>query len=307
VAGELVADRVALLGRRVGEALEQVGPADGLREVTPETTDLEHHQHDRLPVCAHVRTDERVLRVRHVARRGQHEAVHQRRRDVRRQDPQRGAEERDVHLGALARSLAAEERGGDATRDARAADEVPEGRPLRDVGLPAPREPVGNAAAGPERNAVVAAASRIGAALPLAVAARVDESRVHPAEVLVRQAKPLARIVEEAREEHVGPGDEPIEELPARGLRQVEAEAPLVPPELLDDEVPARRARDESAGDESPDRVPEPGMLHLDHLGAPIAEHGAGRRHEAPFGHFEHADAVEDARHAPTLGRPRGD
>src|SRR5439155_3340988 len=221
----------------------------------------------------------------------------------RRQNPHRGGEERHVDLAALARSLAPEEGGGDAAGDARAADEVAEGRPLRHVRLPRGREPIGDAAARPERDAVVAAATGVRAAPPLAMSARVDEPRVHATEVLVGEAQPLARVVEEAGEEDVGTRDEAVEKLPAGGLGEVQADAALVPPELLDDEVPAGRAGDEPAGDEAADRIAEARVLDLEHLGAPVAEHGPCRRHEAPLGHLEHADAVENARHGPTLGR----
>src|SRR5438093_1533782 len=94
-----------------------------------------------------------------------------------------------------------------------------------------------------------------------------------------------------------------VQQLAASGFGQVQADAALVPAELLDDEVPARRAGDQPAGDEAADRIAEARVLDLDHLRAPVAEHGPRRGHEAPLGHLEHADAVQDAGHGPTLGR----
>ena len=143
--------------------------------------------------------------------------------------------------------------------------------------------------------------------LPLPVPARVDDPWVHAAEIFVGETQPLARVVEEAGEEDVGACDEAVQQLPAGGFGEVQTDAALVAPELLDDEVPAGRSRDEPAGDESPDRIAEARVLHLDHLGTPVAEHRPCRRHEAPLGHLEHADTVENARHGPTLGRAAGD
>src|SRR2546421_151201 len=113
----------------------------------------------------------------------------------------------------------------------------------------------------------MSAATCVRAALPLPVPARVDDPWVHAAEVVVRETQPLARVVEEAGEEDVGARDEAVQKLAAGGFGEVQADAALVAPELLDDEVPAGRSRDEPAGDESPDRIAEARGLHLDHLG----------------------------------------
>ena len=69
----------------------------------------------------------------------------------------------------LAGALALEERGGDAAGDRHAADEVAERRPLLERRLAGGGQAIGDAAARPERDAVVAAAARVGAAASLAV------------------------------------------------------------------------------------------------------------------------------------------
>ena len=163
--------------------------------------------------------------------------------DVGRQHPHGGAEQRDVDLEALAGALALVERGGDAARERHAADEVAERGTLLQRRLAGGREAVGDAAARPERHAVVAAAARVGAAAPLAGAAGVDQARVDRPQIVPGEAQALARVVEEAGEEDVGAGDQPVEQRAALGLAQVDAEAALVASQVLDEEVPPRRAR----------------------------------------------------------------
>src|SRR5439155_213743 len=172
--------------------------------------------------------------------------------------------------------LAPEERRRHAARDAHPADEVAEGGPLLHVGPAGRREPVRDPAPRPERHAVVAAAARAGPARALAVALGVDEARVHAPQVLPGDAQPLARIGQEVGEEHVGAHDQAVEERAALVGPEVDADAALLPPELLDDEVAARRARDHAARDQAADRIAVARVLDLDHLRPPVAERGAG-------------------------------
>ena len=200
-----------------GIALEDVGSPDGRGEDRPEALRLQHHEDEPLAVGAEVGADERVRRARHVARGGQHEAVHERGGDVGRQHPERGAEERDVDLEPLAGAFALEERGRDPARDRHAADEVAERRPLLERRLAGGGQAIGDAAARPEGDPVVAAAARVGTAASLARAAGVDQPRVDRAQVVPRDAQALARVVEEAGEEDVGARDQAIEQRAAVG------------------------------------------------------------------------------------------
>src|SRR5437773_2970914 len=304
VACQLLGDLLALLlsggGRRV--ALEEVPAADRLREVRPEALRLEHHEDDRLPVPADVVPDQRVRRDAHLARRGQQDAVHEGGDDVGREHPQGRAEERDVELDALAGLLAPEERRRHAARDAHPADEVAEGGPLLHVGPAGRREPVRDPAPRPERHAVVSAAARVGPARALAVALGVDEARVHAPQVLVGDAEALARVGQEVGQEHVGALDQAVEERAAVVGPEIDADAALLPPELLDDEVAARRPGDHAARDQAADRVAVARVLDLHHLRAPVAERGAGGGDEAPVRDLDHLYAVQHGRHGRTLG-----
>src|SRR5437016_4684963 len=95
-------------------------------------------------------------------------------------------------------------------------------------------------------------------------------------------ATPPAGVGQEVGEEHVGALDQADEERAALVGPEVDADAALVPPELLDDEVASRRPRDHAARDQAADRIAMAGVLDLDHLRAPVAERGAGRGDEAP-------------------------
>jgi hypothetical protein len=96
---------------------------------------------------------------------------------------------------------------------------------------------------------------------------RVDEARVHAAEVVVGDPEPLARVGQEVGEEDVGPLDQAVEQGATGFAPEVDADAPLVAPDLLDDEVASRRTGNEPAGDQAADGVAEAGMLDLDDLG----------------------------------------
>src|SRR5262249_25837666 len=145
--------------------------------------------------------------------------------------------------GSGARGL--EGRGGDAAGDGHAADEVAERRPLLERRLAGRRESIGDSPACPERHAVVPPASRVGPAPALTGAARVDQPRIDRAQVVPGDAQPLAGVVEEAGEEDVGAGDEPVEQGAALRMPEIDADAALVATEVLDEEVASGRAGDQ--------------------------------------------------------------
>ena len=62
----------------------------------------------------------------------------------------------------------------------------------------------------------------------------------------------------------------------------------------------------EARGDQAAHRVAAHRVLDLDDVGAPVAEHGAGRRHEAPVGDLDQSDTVEDLHALLTPARPTG-
>ena len=109
--------------------------------------------------------------------------------------------------------------------------------------------------------------------------------------------EPLARVGEEVREEDVRALDQAVEQGAAVVGREVDPDAPLVAPDLLDDEVPPRGAGDEAAGDQAADRIAEARMLDLDDLGAPVAERGAGRRDETPVRDLDDLHVVQHGCH----------
>ena len=80
-------------------------------------------------------------------------------------------------------------------------------------------------------------------------------------------------------------------------MAEVDPDAALVAAEMLDEEVAARCARDESGGDETADGIAVARVLDLHHLGTPVAQYGGGRGDEAPVGHFDDADTCEDVGH----------
>ena len=85
------------------------------------------------------------------------------------------------------------------------------------------------------------------------------------------------------------------------GVPEIDADAALVAAEMLDEEVAARRAGDQARGDEAADRVAEARVLDLDDLGAPVAQHGGRRGHEAPVGDLDHPHAGEHVGHRRAL------
>src|SRR2546422_708683 len=96
-------------------------------------------------------------------------------------------------------------------------------------------------------------------------------------------ATPPARHMPPMKSPKAGPGV----------VGEVDPDAPLVPADLLDDEVAPRGSRDEPPGDEAPDRIADTRVLDLDDLRAPVSQGSTGRGDEAPVRDLEHPDAVQ--------------
>src|SRR5262249_14809011 len=145
----------------------------------------------------------------------------------------------------------------------------------------------------PEGRRVVAALVAIRSARPLPRAAHVDDARIARADVFHVDAQALARARQEVGEEHVAAVREPVEELAARRLADVDPDAALAAVALLHHEVDTALGKAEARGGEAALRVAVHRVLDLDHLGAPVAEHRTGRGHEPPLRHLEHLDSSE--------------
>ena len=184
--------------------------------------------------------------------------------------------------------------------------------PGRDVALRGPlhhhargaREHVAHARARPERDGVVAARLGVGALRALSVSARVDEARIDRAQIGGLDAQLAAHLRELVGDEHVGPRDEPLEHGPAVRVLQIQTDVALVAVHLLDEEVEVAGLRDEALLHHRAQPVAL-GPLDLHHVGAPVGEHGRGRRHEALLGDLEHAHTREHIGHGVLLRRDR--
>jgi hypothetical protein len=129
---------------------------------------------------------------------------------------------------------------------------------------------------------------------------------VHRVDVVPHELQPFARVVEEARDHHVGPREQAVEERAAVQPREVDADAPLVAAEVLDEEVPSRRAGHEAGRDEAAHRIARARVLDLDDVGAPVAEDRRGGRNEAPVRHLDDPHAREHVPHGRTVGEGSG-
>ena len=194
--------------------------------------------------------------------------------------------EGDVDVLARARALRRPERHQHPERPVGAREVVAEGGRARHEGrtvrltreVAQPAEGVGDA--GEPR--VAGLRSR----LPEAGDADHHEPRVHRAQVLPADAPPLEGPGAEVLDEHVGLGDEPLQELRALPLSEIEGDRLLVARLLEPDEgVPGvARAR----GPEAPQRVADPRLLDLDDLRPELREEGAAE------GRGEEGRGVED-------------
>ena len=106
----------------------------------------------------------------------------------------------------------------------------------------------------------------------------------------------LARVGQEAGQEHVRRLGQLVQDLAAAFRREIDPEAALAPVRLLPHEVEADR-RQQARGDEAALRIARHRVLDLDHVGAPVGEHAARRRHEPPLRDLENTHAFERFHH----------
>ena len=204
--------------------------------------------------------------------------------------------ERDVDVLARAGPLRRPQRHQHAEGAVGPREVVAEGRRARHEGRPArlarevaePAEGVGDP--GEPRVA------RLGAGLPEPGDADHHELRVHLAQVLPPDPPPLQGPGAEVLDEHVGLGDEPLQEVGAGRLPEVEGDRLLVPRLLEPDEAVAGVAR--ARGPEAAERVADPRLLDLDDLRPELREEGAAE------GRGEEGRDVEDPHPVHRAGRP---
>ncbi len=103
-------------------------------------------------------------------------------------------------------------------------------------------------------------------------------------------------------EEDVGDRRELVEDVAALVLVEVEREAELAAVGVLEDGRHVAGEDRHAGGRQAPGGVAAGDVLHLDDLGAPVAEDGRRRRHERVVGEVEDADALHGAVRAHATG-----
>jgi hypothetical protein len=161
---------------------------------------------------------------------------------------------------------------------------------------------VGVAGARPERRRVVCARLTIGPFAPEAAARDVDDLWVD-ATYLVQvdpQFRPCLR--QQVGQEDIATPDKFLEHRPSLSQRQGQSDTALPTVRGFDH----GRERDSWCGggstrdrDQSPLRVACDRVLDLDHVGAPVGEDRARRRHEGELRDFEHAHTGHRLLHLP--------
>ena len=137
--------------------------------------------------------------------------------------------------------------------------------------------------------------------------ARDDEAGVERVQHLGADAPAFERAGSEVLDQHVGVGDELLEELRAVGVAEVQRDRLLVAADHL---PPQRHAVLDVAV--AAHRVAALGVLDLDHVGAEVAEHGRGHRSGEERCQVDHLEARERAggegssRRVGHAGDPRG-
>ena len=118
----------------------------------------------------------------------------------------------------------------------------------------------------------------------------VDEARVPFAQRVVAEPVPLHHARAEVLDQHVGLRDEAADERRARLLPDVDRDAALVPVEPLEVE-PADLGREPSGAVGVADAVAATRLLHLDDVGAEVAEQGGAPRTGGLVAQVDDADA----------------
>jgi len=273
---------------------------DGLAELLPVSYGREHHQHQPLVVLAEIAVHDRVGGAAAVVVR-QVVTEEQRGEDVRRHQPHRRPEQRDVDDRPLTGLLAMVESSGDPAGDERGADGIAEGGALHDRRLARLTQHVRDAAARPERAGIESTALGFRPLGALAGPLGVDDLRVDLLQVVVVDLQAPSSRGQEAGQEDVGFLHQGVQHLaPAVGA-EIEPEAAFVAAAVLDEEVEAVGAGNDAGADQAAQRIAAGGMLDLDDLGAPVGNHRPGTGHEEPFCHFDQADPVEHLQHSCSL------
>jgi hypothetical protein len=124
----------------------------------------------------------------------------------------------------------------------------------------------------------------VGAVLPEAGDAAIDEARVDLSHALVIDTEFCFHVRPEILHDHVGLFREPPKHIEALGILQIERHRPLVAVQILKVRTVARPARLFAAG-----------ILHqgidLDHIGAPVRELPHAGRPGADAGEIEYGEA----------------
>ena len=146
-------------------------------------------------------------------------------------------------------------------------------------------------AARPECGAVEASRIPFRPLVTVGAAARVDDVRIHRANVLDVELVllPLRRHV--VRQEDVGGLDDLVQDFLAARRRYVDADASFTSIGVLDQWVPIRVELEAAHVDEAALGVTAYWVLHLDDVCAPVGEDRPRRRHERELRDFENPNA----------------
>ncbi len=144
----------------------------------------------------------------------------------------------------------------------------------------------------PERGAVEASGIALRALVAIGAATRVDDLRVHRANVLDVELVLLTLCGHVVRQEHVGGLGDLVEDLLASRRRHVNADAALTAIGMLDQRMPVRVELEATHVDEAALGVAAHRMFHLDDVCAPVGEDRPRRRHERELCNFEDANTL---------------
>ncbi len=150
----------------------------------------------------------------------------------------------------------------------------------------------------PEGGHVVAALLGFRTAGPERTAARVDDGRVHRADIVDVHTELPAVPRQEAGQEHIGAPCQFQEHLFTFGHRHIQAQTALPAIGMFDIRVGIALDAQRPGLTQTALRIARHRMLDLDHIGAPpLGQHRAGRRDEPVHGDFENANSVQRLAH----------
>lgn len=216
-------------------------------------------------------------------------------RDGVAQRPQTAAQQRDVDDGRFAGALPLEQCRRDPAGQVGARDGVTVGRSGRgDHSRHAGgRDRRSGSRPAPEGGHVVATLFRFGAPGAERAPSGVDDLRIDRTNVVDIDAELLPVSGKEAREEHIRAAGQLVEHFLALRHRYVQPDAALAAVGVLDVGVGIALDAQHPGLAEPTLRVTGHRVLDLDHLGAPLGQHGARRRDEPVHGDFQDADAFQ--------------